>query len=129
MRKITNVKFLSLEFDFEDTGKIDAEVFVEIENEGEVSVMTYRAELQDTSFSDFITEEDKTSIIIGTNNLGEYIQALRQLITLKVANDLGIGIADIDYIAPLPLSEKVEKLGTRTTATEDAILALMMGGI
>jgi len=136
MQKITNIKFLSLEFDFgydknfeetyENKGRIDAEVFVEIENEGNVSTITHRTELQDVSFSDFITEEDKENIIKNTDSFGEFIQILRTLIALKVASDLNMEIADIDYVVPTPLREEVEDLKTRQDSTEDALLTLLM---
>lgn len=134
MQKITNIKFLSLEFDFgydknfeetyENKGRIDAEVFVEIENEGNVSTITHRTELQDVSFSDFITEEDKENVIKNTDSFGEFIQILRTLIALKVASDLNMEIADIDYVAPASLRTQVKM-------NEQAILELtmMIGGM
>lgn len=136
MQRITNIKFLSLEFDFgyfkdnensiDNLGRIDAEVFVEIENEGNVSTITHRTELQNVSFSDFIAEEDKENIIKNTDSFGEFIQILRTLIALKVASDLNMEIADIDYVVPTPLREEVEDLKTRQDSTEDALLTLLM---
>lgn len=148
--KITNVKFLSLEFDFgyyedneethENKGNIDAEVFVEIESGGEIAVTKHKTNLKDVSFADFMSTEDMEEIVTQTGSLAEYIQTLRKVIMLKVANELGMEVADVDYTPAQPLGEKVQELETgllemtavsamqeqKATENEQAILELSM---
>lgn len=119
MQKIINIKFISLEFDFgyskddESTflnkGSIDAEVFVEIEDEGINTTITHKLGLKDVSFTDLVTTEEKENIISNINTVGGLIQALRMLVSLKVANDLNMEIADINYISPIPQIEILEE--------------------
>ena len=120
MQKITNIKFLSMEFDFgynkedentyENKGKVDAEIFVEIENDGEVSVVSHKVDLSTVDFLDFMSEEDKADIIGNINTLGDYIQNFRKIVAMKVSSDLGIELADINFTPKKPLREDVENL-------------------
>ena len=120
MPKIINLRFLSMEFDFgyneenEEThdrkGRVDSEVFVEIDNDGEVSVVTHRVDLNNLDILDFISEEDKADIIGNINTVGEYIQSLRRLVSLKVAMDLNMEIAEFDYISTPSLRTEVGEL-------------------
>lgn len=136
MQKITNIKFLSLEFDFgydknfeetyESKGRIDAVVFVEIENGGSISTITHKVALQDVSFDDFLIEEDKNEIIKEANSFSEYIQVLRKLIALKVANDLNIEVADMEYVIPRTLRSEVDGIKEETMGLQQAIAELTM---
>lgn len=134
MQRITNIKFLSMEFDFgynkedentyENKGKVDAEVFVEIENDGEISVVSHKVDLSNLDFLDLMSEEDKVDIISDINTLGDYIQTLRKVIAMKVSSDLGIELADIDFSPKKPLREDVEKLKLEDLNNKEAIAEL-----
>ena len=120
MPKITNLKFLSMEFDFgyneenEEThdrkGRIDSEVFVEIDYDGEISVMTHRIKLHETDLLDFMEVEDKEELLNGINTLNDLIQVLREVVSMKVSSDLGIELADMNFISKNSLREDVDEL-------------------
>ena len=120
MPKITNLKFLSMEFDFgyneenEEThdrkGRIDSEVFVEIDYDGEISVMTHRIKLHETDLLDFMEVEDKEELLNGINTLNDLIQVLREVVSMKVSSDLGIELADMNFTSKGSLREDVDEL-------------------
>lgn len=120
MQKIVNVRFCSFEFDFgynpddEETfknkGNIDAEVFIEIETEDGIVTTKHKLDLKDISFSDFMQESDIQNIVKTTDSLAEYIQILRKVIMLKVASELNMEVADVDYTPTQTLREKTEEL-------------------
>lgn len=110
MKRITNVSFLTLEFDFSAEGAITSEVFLEIDNDGELTRLQHKAELQDVSFHDFLSTETINDFTAPTDNFSNYIQNLRKLITLKVASDLNLEVVDLDYVAVAPVRDKVETL-------------------
>lgn len=134
MQKITNIKFLSMEFDFgynkedentyENKGRVDTEVFVEIENDGEVSVVSHKVDLSNLDFLDLMSEDEKTNVIGNISTLGDYIQSLRNIIAIKVSNDLGIELADIDFTPKKPLREDVENLKLEDLNNKEAIAEL-----
>ncbi len=134
MQKITNIKFLSMEFDFgynkedentyENKGKVDAEVFVEVENDGEISVVSHKVDLSNLDFLDLMSEEDKADIIGNINTLGDYIQNLRKIVAMKVSSDLGIELVDIDFTPKKPLREDVENLKLEDLNNKEAIAEL-----
>lgn len=136
MQRIINIKFIGLEFDFgyqkdnieshENLGRIDAEVFVEVENQGDISVIKHQIKLHDVSIEDLIREEDRTDLINDTNSLGDYIQLLRRLIMVKLAEDLNIEIADTNYISPPTLREKVMEIKEETAGLQMALAELTM---
>lgn len=136
--KILNVKFVGLEFDFgysEDSaedrgnhGRIDAEVFVQTETDGEQNTVTHRARLDGGSFADFLTEEQLNELNFGTD-FSSALQKLRHLITLRVASDLGAEMAGIGYIAPAPLRDEINLLQDSQTKQDEAIMLLMLGGM
>lgn len=120
MQRITNIKFLSLEFDFgydknfeetyENEGRVDAEVFVEIDNDGETSIITHKIKLHETDFIDFMEVEDKEELLNGINTLNDLIQVLRKIISMKVSSDLGIELADMNFTPKNSLREDVDEL-------------------
>jgi len=134
MQRITNIKFLSLEFDFgydknfeetyENEGRVDAEVFVEIENDGEISVVSHKMNLSNLDFLDLMSEDEKTNVIGNISTLGDYIQNLRNIIAIKVSNDLGIELAGIDFTPKKPLREDVENLKLEDLNNKEAIAEL-----
>jgi len=134
MQKITNIKFFSMEFDFgynkedkntyENKGKVDAEVFVEIENDGEISVVSHKVDLSNLDFLDLMSEDEKTNFIGNISTLGDYIQNFRNIIAIKVSNDLGIELADIDFTPKKPLREDVESLKLEDLNNKEAIAEL-----
>lgn len=136
--KITNIKFLSFEFDFDysgeseedkkNLGRIDAEVFVEIDDNGESKVITHKTRLDEASFLDFMSEQEVEKLNFG-KDFSTSIQQLRKLVAMKMASDLGVELADVGYVQRTPIRNDVEELKTRTSATEDAILLLMKEGM
>ena len=110
----------------ENLGRIDAEVFVEVENQGAISVIKHQIKLHDVSIEDLIREEDRTDLINDTNSLGDYIQLLRRLIMVKLAEDLNIEIADTNYISPPTLREKVMEIKEETAGLQMALAELTM---
>ena len=136
--KITNIKFLSFEFDFgyseeseegkKNLGRIDAEVFVEIDDNGESKVITHRTRLDEASFLDFMSEQEVEKLNFG-KDFSTSIQQLRKLVAMKIASDLGVELADVGYVQRTPIRDDVEELKTRTSATEDAVLLLMKEGM
>ena len=134
MQKIINIKFFSMEFDFgynkedentyENKGKVDTEVFVEIENDGEISVVSHKVDLSNLDFLDLMSEDEKTNVIGNISTLGDYIQNLRNIIAIKVSNDLGIELAGIDFTPKKPLREEVENLKLEDLNNKEAIAEL-----
>lgn len=110
MKVITNVSFLSLEFDFGEEGAISSEVFVEIDDDGDKSQLQHKVELQNISFEEFLSEENIAELVVLTDNFSSYIQNLRKLIILKVASDLNLEVADLNYITVESNREKIENL-------------------
>ena len=129
MRILTNINFLSLEFDFSGIGNIDAVVFVDIDNDGDKQKIEHKLQLHESSFLDFLTQEQVQEVTRVGDNFNTFIQSLRYLVTLKVANDLGAIIADNDYIPAEPLRKSIEELEARTRATEDALVQMMLEGV
>lgn len=135
---ITNIKFLALEFDFgysEETeedqqrlGRIDAEVFVEMDDDGDTSTLTHKIRLDEASYLDFMGEQEVGDLDFG-NSFGETIQQLRQLVAMKVASDLGIELSDVGFVASTPLRDKVESLEISQSDQDEAIMMLMLGGL
>ncbi|NLA82956.1 MAG: hypothetical protein GX854_00190 [Clostridiales bacterium] len=135
---IKNIKFISLEFDFgyseeseedkKNLGRIDAEVLVEIDDNGESKVITHKTRLDEASFLDFMSEQEVEKLNFGTD-FSTSIQQLRKLVAMKTASDFGFELADVGYIQRTPIRNDVEELRTRITATEDAVLLLMMEGM
>lgn len=117
---IKNIKFIGLEFDFgyseeseedkKNLGRIDAEVFIEIETEDGIVTTKHKLDLKDISFSDFMQESDIQNIVKTTDSLAEYIQILRKVIMLKVASELNMEVADVDYTPRQTLREKTKEL-------------------
>src|SRR5690625_707083 len=105
--KITNIKFLSFEFDFgyseeieeskKNLGRIDAEVFVELDDNGESKVITHRTRLDEASFLDFMSEQEVEKLNFG-KDFSSSIQQLRKLVAMKLASDLGVELADVVYV-------------------------------
>ncbi len=124
---ITDVLFLSLEFDFEEEGAIRSEVFLEIEKDGEKSRVQHKVQLQDVSFGDFLGEEKIAELSNPANNFSSYIQSLRKLITLKVASDLNLKVADGEYKEIKPTRLKVEVLEASQAEQDDLLMDIMMG--
>ena len=130
MQKITNIKFISLEFDLgyspdneesiEYKGDIQSEIFVEIDYDGETSGITHRVKLHETEFTDFMGVEDKEELLNGINSLNDFIQVLRKIISMKVSYDLGIDLADMDYTSKNSLREDVDEL--------KEVLDIILGG-
>ena len=120
MRKITNIKFIALEFDLgyspydeesiENKGNIHSEIFVEIDHGGETSIITHRVELHETDLLDFMGVEDKEELLDGINTLNDFIQVLRKIISMKVSSDLGIELSDMNFISKNSLREDVDEL-------------------
>ena len=120
MQKITNIKFIALEFDFgyspddegsiENKGNIHSEVFVEIDNDGETSIITHSVKLHETDFIDFMEVGDKEELLNGINTLNDLIQVLRKTISMKVSSDLGIELADMNFTSKNSLREDVDEL-------------------
>lgn len=135
---IKNIKFISLEFDFgyseeseedkKNLGRIDAEVFVEIDDNGESKVITHKTRLDEASFLDFMSEQEVEKLNFGTD-FSTSIQQLRKLVAMKTASDFGVELADVGYVQRTPIRNDVEELRTRITATEDAVILLMMEGM
>ncbi len=135
---IKNIKFISLEFDFgyseeseedkKNLGRIDAEVFVEIDDNGESKVITHKTRLDEASFLDFMSEQEVEKLNFGTD-FSTSIQQLRKLVAMKTASDFGVELADVGYVQRTPIRNDVEELKTRITATEDAVILLMMEGM
>ena len=83
MQKITDIKFISLEFDLgyspddeesiENKGNIHSEVFVEIDYDGEISVITHKIKLHETDLIDFMEVEDKEELIWEWRSLMESV--------------------------------------------------------
>ena len=117
--KITNIKFLAFEFDFgysetgeerENLGRIDAEVFIEVEEDsGEKNTITHRTRLDGASFSDFTGGQEAAGLGFG-GSFDTALQKVRELVALKVASDLGAELADMEYIPTQPLRQKVSEL-------------------
>lgn len=136
--KITGIKYIGFEFDFgyseeneadaQNKGRIDAEVFVNVTDDGEDSIITHKVRLDETSFLDLMEVEGAEEIDFGSNFSGA-LQQIRMLIALKVADDLGIEIVDMDFIKPTPLCDEINSVKERTQATEDALLLLMTEGV
>ena len=120
MQKITNIKFIALEFDLgyspddeesiENKGNIHSEIFVEIDNDGETSIITHKIKLCETDFIDFMEVEDKEELLNGINTLNDLIQVLRKIISMKVSSDLGIELADMNFTPKNSLREDVDEL-------------------
>lgn len=110
MKVITNVSFLTLEFDFGEEGAIASEVFVEIDNDGEKIRLQHKVNLQNVSFADYLSESVISDIVKRGDNFNSYLQSLRKLIALKVASDLNLKVASLDYVPTVPTREKVDKL-------------------
>lgn len=120
MQKIVDVRFCSFEFDFgyhpndektyNNKGNIDAKVFVDIETENGIKTNKISLDLKDVSFADFMQESDIQNIVKPTDSLAEYIQILRKVIMLKVASELNMEVADVDYTPGQTLREKTEEL-------------------
>ena len=135
---IKNIKFISLEFDFgyseeseedkKNLGRIDAEVLVEIDDNGESKVITHKTRLDEASFLDFMSEQEVEKLNFGTD-FSTSIQQLRKLVAMKTASDFGVELADVGYVQRTPIRNDVEELRTRITATEDAVILLMMEGM
>lgn len=135
---IKNIKFIGLEFDFgyseeneedkKNLGRIDAEVFVEIDDDGESKVITHRTRLDEASFLDFMSEQEVEKLNFGTD-FSTSIQQLRKLVAMKTASDLGVELADVGYVQRTPIRNEVEELKNRISATEDAVLLLMKEGM
>ena len=135
---IKNIKFIGLEFDFgyseeseedkKNLGRIDAEVFVEIDDNGESKVITHKTRLDEASFLDFMSEQEVEKLNFGTD-FSTSIQQLRKLVAMKMASDLGVELADVGYVQRTPIRNDVEELKNRISATEDAVILLMMEGM
>lgn len=110
MKVITNVSFLSLEFDFGEEGAISSEVFVEIDDDGDKSKLQHKVELQNVSFEEFLSEENIAELTVPGASFSTYIQNLRKLMTLKVASDLNLEVADLNYVTVESNREKIERL-------------------
>ena len=120
MQKITNIKFIALEFDLgyspddeesiENKGNIHSEVFVEIDYDGETSVITHRIKLHETDLIDFMEVEDKEELLNGINSLNDLIQVLRKIVSIKVSSDLGIELETMEFIPKKSLREDVDEL-------------------
>lgn len=129
MRVLTNVSFLSLEFDFGSKGIIDARVFVEIDNNGEVQHVEHKLQLQDVSFNDFLSAEQITQNTQVGDNFSSFIQNFRKLITLKIASDLGLDVADGEYTKVTPTRELVKSLEISQSEQDQVIMGILVGGI
>lgn len=135
---IKNIKFIGLEFDFgyseeseedkKNLGRIDAEVFIEVDDDGESKVITHRTRLDEASFLDFMSEQEVEKLNFGTD-FSTSIQQLRKLVAMKTASDLGVELADVGYVQRTPIRNDVEELKNRISATEDAVLLLMKEGM
>lgn len=133
---ITGIKFLALEFDFgyseetvedqQNLGRIDAEVFVEMDDDGDASTITHKVRLDETSFLDFMDEQDVSALDFG-NSFSSAIQQLRQLVAMKVASDLGVELADVGYVVSTPLRDKVESLEVSQADQGDVIMDIILG--
>lgn len=120
MQKITNIKFIALEFDLgyshdneesiENKGNIHSEIFVEIDYDGETSIITHRVKLHETDFTDFMEVEDKEELLNGINTFNDYLQTLRKIIAMKASSDLGIELADMNFTPKNSLREDVDEL-------------------
>ena len=136
--KITNIKFLSFEFDFgyseeseegkKNLGRIDAEVFVEIDDNGESKVITHRTRLDEASFLDFMSEQEVEKLNFG-KDFSTSIQQLRKLVAMKIASDLGVELADVGYVPTEPIRDRVDDLEVSQTDQDDLIMNLMLGGV
>ena len=136
--KITNIKFLSFEFDFgyseeieeskKNLGRIDAEVFVELDDNGESKVITHRTRLDEASFLDFMSEQEVEKLNFG-KDFSSSIQQLRKLVAMKIASDLGVELADVGYVPTEPLRDRVDDLEVSQTDQDDLIMNLMLGGV
>ena len=135
--KITNIKFLSFEFDFgyseeieeskKNLGRIDAEVFVELDDNGESKVITHRTRLDEASFLDFMSEQEVEKLNFG-KDFSTSIQQLRKLVAMKIASDLGVELADVGYVPTEPIRDRVDDLEVSQTDQDDLIMNLMLGG-
>lgn len=124
MKTITNISFLALEFDFEQEGAIRADVFLEVDDDGEKLNMTHKARLEETSFQDFLSPEDVNEVLAPGGSFGSYLQTLRKLIALKVAADLDFKIADLDYVPSTPVGDRIKILEQEkelSAARDDAL--------
>ena len=120
MQKITDIKFISLEFDLgyspddeesiENKGNIHSEVFVEIDYDGESSVITHKVKLHEIDFIDFMEVEDKEELLNGINSLNDFIQVLRKIVSMKVSSDLGIELANMSFTSKGSLRKDVDEL-------------------
>lgn len=129
MGVITNISFLTLEFDFGKEGTIRSEVFIELEKDGEKSQLRHKLNLQNVSFSDFLSEDSISELATFKNDFSSYIQVLRKLVALKVASDLNLKVADLDYTVAEPLRDKVDRLEDSQEEQDEAIMMLMLGGM
>ncbi len=75
-----------------------------------------------------MSEQEVEKLNFGTD-FSTSIQQLRKLVAMKTASDFGFELADVGYIQRTPIRNDVEELRTRITATEDAVLLLMMEGM
>ncbi len=129
MRVLTNVSFLSLEFDFGAKGRIDANVFVEMDNNGELQKLEHKAQLHEVSFHNFLSPEQ----IIENTQVGDsfstFIQSLRKLIILKVASDLDLDVVGDDYTIIKPLSDSIKSLENSQSDQDALIMKLLLGGV
>ena len=85
--------------------------------------------MQNASFSDFLSEDDISDLTSLKNDFSSYVQVLRKLITLKVASDLNLKVADTEYNVAEPLRDKVERLENSQEEQDEAIMMLMLGGM
>ncbi|MEK4628118.1 hypothetical protein MKZ17_07915 [Solibacillus sp. FSL R7-0682] len=128
MSIITGIKFMSLEFDFGNSGNIDAQVFVEIDSDGERQTIEHKLQLHEVSFLDFLTKEQVNNELQIDGNFSSLSQTLRKFITYKVASDLGFEVAGINFTPAEPLRNRIESLQTSQAEQDTIIMKLLLGG-
>ena len=103
MSKISNVKVSSMEFDLgyhpdepdsiEYLGRIDMETVAEIDNNGNKSSVTHKLEgVNNISFDDILTQEEKDELLSNVDDLSSFFQIYRMLICKIVGRELGMDI-------------------------------------
>jgi hypothetical protein len=135
---ITGIKFLALEFDFgyseeteedrQNLGRIDAEVFVDVDDNGDTSTLTHKVRLDEVSFLDFMDEQDVDDLDFG-NSFSSAIQQIRQLVAMKVASDLNIQLAGVGYVPSTPLRDAVNALEISQADQDDVIMDIILGRV
>lgn len=132
--KILGIMFLGLEFDFgcseddhSNLGRIDATVFVDTDNDGEKQRIEHKVQLHEISFKDFLSEDEIANIVNVGDDFGSILQTVRKLVMHKVANDLGMEIADVDYTPPKSLRNNVNELNESQSDQDDLLMDIILG--